>query len=120
MIPCHASGSSSDASSVEPLTSANRMVTCLRSPSRAERDLRSFSARCFGVYERGSGCFDSFEAAASGFPHSPQNFIDGGFSKPQLAHLTFSDEPHAPQNFMPLAFSKPQAGQRMDGYSEPL
>ena len=45
------------------------------------------------------------------FPHSPQNFIAGGFSKSQLEHLSFSDEPHSPQNFMPLAFSKPQAGQ---------
>jgi hypothetical protein len=45
-------------------------------------------------------------------PHSPQNFIDGGFSKPQLAHFDFSD---APQNFIPLAFSEPQAGQRIDG-----
>jgi hypothetical protein len=42
------------ASSVDPLTSANRIVTCLRSPSRALRDVRIFSTRCFGVYERGS------------------------------------------------------------------
>jgi hypothetical protein len=39
--------------------------------------------------------------------------MPGAFSKPQLEHLTFSDEPHSPQNFMPLALSKPQAGQRM-------
>jgi hypothetical protein len=36
--------------------------------------------------------------------------IDGGFSRPQLEHLDFSDEPHLPQKFIPLAFSKPQAG----------
>src|SRR5262249_23988439 len=56
-----------------------------------------------------------FEAAGSGFPHSPQNLIDGPFSKPQLGHLAFSDAPHSPQNFMPLAFSKPQAEQRIGG-----
>jgi len=50
----------------------------------------------------------------SGFPHSPQNLIAGAFSKPQLAHLSFSEAPHSPQNFMPLAFSKPQAEQRID------
>jgi hypothetical protein len=44
-------------------------------------------------------------------PHSPQNFIAGGFSKPQLEHLDLSDEPHSPQNFIPLAFSNPQEGQ---------
>jgi hypothetical protein len=66
------------------------------------------------VYERGSGGVGpDFEAAASGFPHSPQNFIAEGFSKPQLEHFSFSDEPHSPQNFIPLAFSKLQTGQRM-------
>src|SRR5262245_18076933 len=41
------------ARSIDPFTSANRTVTCLRSPSRAERDVRIFSARCLRVYERG-------------------------------------------------------------------
>ncbi len=78
--------------------------------------MRIFSARCLGVYERGSGVGGpGFAAAESGFPHSPQNFIPGAFSKPQPAHLDFSDAPHSPQNFMPLAFSKAQAGQRIDG-----
>jgi hypothetical protein len=35
--------------SIEPFTSAKRTVTCLRSPSRAERAVKIFSARCFGV-----------------------------------------------------------------------
>jgi pimeloyl-ACP methyl ester carboxylesterase len=43
------SGSRSASSSIEPLRSANRTVTCLRSPSRAALDVRIFSARCFGV-----------------------------------------------------------------------
>jgi hypothetical protein len=35
--------------SIEPLRSANRTVTCLRSPSRARVDMRIFSASCLGV-----------------------------------------------------------------------
>jgi len=42
-------GSVSSASSIEPFTSANNTVTCLRSPSRTACDVRIFSARCFGV-----------------------------------------------------------------------
>jgi len=34
---------------MEPLRSAKRTVTCLRSPSRAVREVRIFSARCLGV-----------------------------------------------------------------------
>ena len=34
---------------VEPLMSANSTVTCLRSPSRAAREVRIFSARYVGV-----------------------------------------------------------------------
>ena len=49
MISCTTSGSSCSASVVKPATSANRTVTCLRSPSSALRDVRIFSARCFGV-----------------------------------------------------------------------
>jgi hypothetical protein len=33
----------------ELFTSANRTVTCLRSPSRALLEARIFSTRCFGV-----------------------------------------------------------------------
>src|SRR5207249_9686509 len=89
---------------IPPFTSAKRTVTCLRSPSRAERDVRIFSARCFGVYERGSGGAPGFAASASGFPHSPQNLIPRAFANPQLGHFSFSGAPHSPQNFMLLAF----------------
>jgi len=34
---------------VNPDTSTKRTVTCFRSPSSALRDVRIFSARCFGV-----------------------------------------------------------------------
>jgi hypothetical protein len=36
-------------SSIEPFRSANRTVTCLRSPSSAAFEVRIFSARCLGV-----------------------------------------------------------------------
>src|SRR5439155_14376919 len=97
--------------SIEHLRSANSTVTCLRSPSRALREVRIFSARCFGVYGRGSGGAPGFAASASGFPHSPQNLIPGAFANPQLGHFSFSGAPHSPQNFMLLAFSKVQARQ---------
>jgi hypothetical protein len=42
MMRCHSSGSSCSASSIEPFTSAKSTVTCLRSPSSAEREVRIF------------------------------------------------------------------------------
>ena len=43
------SGSRSASNSIEPLRSAKRTVTCLRSPSSAPFDVRILSARCFGM-----------------------------------------------------------------------
>jgi len=48
-------------------------------------------------------------AAASGEPHSPQNFVSGAFRLPQLAHATARDAPHSPQNFLPLSLAAPHA-----------
>src|SRR5712691_10014821 len=48
------SGSRPSISSVEPLMSAKSTVTCLRSPSRAAREARIFSARYVGVYTSGA------------------------------------------------------------------
>ena len=45
MICRHSSGSLPSASSIEPITSANSTVTCLRSPSIATAAARIFSAR---------------------------------------------------------------------------
>ena len=42
------SGSRSASNSMDPFRSANSTVTCLRSPSRALRDMTIFSARCAG------------------------------------------------------------------------
>ena len=49
MIPCTSSGSRRSDIAVKPDTSVNMTVTSLRSPSMALRDVRIFSARCFGV-----------------------------------------------------------------------
>jgi hypothetical protein len=43
------SGSRSASSSIEPFRSANSTVTCLRSPSRADLEVRILSARWLGV-----------------------------------------------------------------------
>jgi len=60
-------GSSSEASSVDPFTSANRIVTCLRSPSRALRDVRIFSVRwgIGGGNSRLGGLFPQRRAAVA-------------------------------------------------------
>src|SRR5262249_4365811 len=72
--------------SIEPFTSANSTVTCLRSPSRALREIRIFSARCLGVYERGSGR-DVALAGATGCPQPGQKGIPAGFVLPQREHV---------------------------------
>src|SRR5262249_4473876 len=72
-------GSRSASSSMEPLRSANRTVTCLRSPSRALLEVRIFSARCLGVYVSGDPNCGGAVIRPSDVPHSPQNFWPGGF-----------------------------------------
>ena len=49
MIAWTSSGSRRSDMAVKPETSENMTVTSFRSPSTAERVLRIFSARCFGV-----------------------------------------------------------------------
>ena len=49
--------------------------------------------------------------AACGAPHSPQNFIPGGFWNPQAGQPDARRVPHSPQNFMPAGFWCPHAGQ---------
>jgi hypothetical protein len=78
---CQPSSPSFSESSVEPAMSAKSTVTCLRSPSRAEREVRMRSARCLGVYERGA-CGD---AAPSGRPQESQKRASTRLGRPQLA-----------------------------------
>ena len=49
MMAWTSSGSRRSDRAVNPDTSVNMTVTCLRSPSIALRDVRIFSARCIGV-----------------------------------------------------------------------
>ena len=62
------SGSWSANNSIEPLRSANRMVTCLRSPSRAAVALGSGTGRCLSVadYVRGPAAPRGAPAAGEG------------------------------------------------------
>jgi hypothetical protein len=49
--------------------------------------------------------------AASAEPHSPQNFVPGGFAAPHVAQATASNVPHSPQNLRFGSFSLPQLEQ---------
>src|SRR5215470_14069671 len=98
MILCHSSGSTCSDRSIEPFTSAKRTVTCLRSPSRAERVVRIFSARCFGVYERGSRSLVFATASPPrGVRHLRQNFAFGEQAVPHDGHSRPKDAPHSSQ-----------------------
>src|SRR5512134_3065961 len=72
------SGSRSAISSIDPLRSANRMVTSLRSPSSTALGSSRppvFTTALVAV------------AAATGCPHSRQNLADAGSSVPQAVHV---------------------------------
>src|SRR5262245_19063111 len=85
---------------MEPLRSANSTVTCLRSPSRALREVRIFSARWVGVYASGAMKRDGVVGGAStGCPHSRQNFAPAGSAVPHWAHSNTRRTPHSRQNF---------------------
>src|SRR5712692_6652224 len=114
------SGSRSASKAMEPLRSANSTVTCLRSPSRAAREVRIFSARCRGGALLGMGgragsdvAVATRAAAWRGVAQAPQNVNWGGLSKPQAGQRAGSGAAQAPQNFMPAGFSKSQLGQCM-------
>jgi hypothetical protein len=66
------SGSQPANSSIEPLMSAKRTTTCLRSPLSALRDARIFSTRCRGSkMRRGSSRFDRPSPPAAALPRRP-------------------------------------------------
>src|SRR5215472_11645078 len=96
------SGSRSSISSVEPLMSANRAVTVLRSPSIAVDP--SDVTRICEVVDRDSdalaGAEDSLLERA--VPQSSQNAEVGAFSAPQLEQLRSRGFPHAAQNLLPV------------------
>src|SRR6185503_11719852 len=80
---CMRSGPTRSASGVEFAMSQKSTVTCLRSPSRAPREVRMRSARCLGVYAAGEA--NSLRPRRSR-PHSRQNFAESGSSVEQFGH----------------------------------
>src|SRR6266545_7464490 len=84
---------------MEPLTSAKRTVTCLRSPSRAALEVRIFSARCLGVYVSGAGeRTGAAVPAATASPHWRQKRAPPGNSAPQEPQATARWAPQPRQN----------------------
>jgi hypothetical protein len=50
-------------------------------------------------------------ATTSAVPHSPQNFVAGEFTAPQVEQARASGAPHSPQNLRLRSFSVPQLAQ---------
>src|SRR5262245_23749559 len=109
---CITSGSICCANAEESATSPNRTVTCLRSPSRALREVRIFSARCLGVYDDGEA---TLAAGAGGcarlWPHALQKRLPGGFTWLHPGHTASSWAPQALQNRAPTGFACWHCGQ---------
>src|SRR3989441_9770176 len=110
---CIASAPNCSASEVEFAMSQKRTVTCFRSPSRALREVRIFSARCLGVYvcgelNRGS---TGLAVAVTDLPQPPQNFSPPSFRKPHEWQVDANDSLHSPQKRRPSRFSARHRGQ---------
>jgi hypothetical protein len=83
------SGLRSSINSIEPLMSAKRAVTVLRSPSVTSEAVCSAESAMSDVPEEyASDCAVPF-LAASAVPQSPQKLLPGGFSRnlPQRRHV---------------------------------
>src|SRR5512144_2236000 len=102
-------------SSVDPLMSAKRTVTCLRSPSTAPRAARILRARCGGVYA--AGALARAAVAATGFgsgePHSVQKRLPARLPWPQRGQGTAKLAPHVAQKRASAGFSASQVAQRI-------
>src|SRR5919109_4779205 len=90
------SASRDSESVVKPTRSANRTETSRRSATGAVWAAPAAAGVAAGP------------AAASGEPHSPQNFCPGGFAAPHEEQVAASAVPHSPQNFCVAGFSAPQ------------
>src|SRR5215469_15970897 len=104
------SGSRSSIRSMEPLMSANRKVTTLRSPSCDASVVPAFT--CIGELTAAVPC-DLPLVPSSGFAHSRQNLAVGGFSALHDGHRRANGEAHSTQNFARSGFSAPHFEQRM-------
>src|SRR2546427_7325440 len=110
---CTSSGSSFSDSDVKPETSANKTVTCLRSPESAVRSFRIRSARwagvyAFGVANRSTGASADLAAGPNAVPHAPQNFLPGGTLAPHAGHSASSRAPHSSQKLTTSRLYQPQ------------
>src|SRR5262245_18519412 len=84
---------------MDPLRSAKRTVTCLRSPSSAAFEVRIFSTRCLGVYDSGAGRDAERGFSGTEAPHLLQNLDPAGSETPQDAQVKTKRAPHARQKF---------------------
>src|SRR5215472_3664622 len=108
------SGSRSSISSIEPLMSAKRTVTVLRSPS-------SLSAAEASETRIGASLdflAEPAEATPSGAPQSSQNLAVAELSAPHLVQRFDIGLPHSGQNFLPDVLSVPHLEQRIETPSE--
>src|SRR5277367_441806 len=113
MMARASSGSRSCSSSVEPLISANRAVTVLRSPSIAGASEFSTATLMPDEVDRAvafEGCPVSPPRAAA---HCAQNLASGGLSNPHFGHRRLNGTAHSIQNFAPGGFSVEQLSQRI-------
>src|SRR5215813_13404176 len=100
------SGSRSSINSIEPLMSAKRAVTVLRSPSVVS------SADASATRTRSSSLV-FVGAAPKTAPHESQNFASGRLSAPHEGHDGASRAPHLSQNFAVLRLSVAHLAQCM-------
>jgi len=109
------SGSRSSIRSIDPLMSANSIVTVLRSPSNSAD---GWSA-AFWLIDPGNSALvmgrrgdaapaDDFRGDA----HSPQKRAAGEFSNPHFAQCCLNGAAHCSQNLSPSGFSAPHFAQR--------
>src|SRR5215472_13452862 len=104
------SGSMPSSRSIDPLMSANSVVTVLRSPSSEASAVPVFT--CIGKPASGTRC-NLPPTPGSGFAHSRQNFAVGGFSALHDGHRRTNGEAHSTQNFARSGFSAPHFEQRI-------
>src|SRR5215510_11018759 len=101
---------------MDPLRSAKRTVTCLRSPSSAALDVRIFSARYFGVYDSGDANSDAAAvagASVSATPQLSQNLLPASTFASHVGQTAENVAPHSRQNRAPSRFSARHRGQVM-------
>ena len=116
MIARHSSGSSAPARSIDPCTSANRTVTCLRSPASSEPPWRTFSVRSWGsgseaeIRAAPPRAARSAPCSASALPQAVQKSCSNEARALHTGHASTweSGSPQPPQKRAPGGFDLPQ------------